>query len=237
VAALLAFGVTVTNLAAVFVLALATPAGERVGRRLRRAAAFASLVVAIAAALSLAQKAAYPESELFFVKSSFTEEASYVFRPATPGEAFARAASVGGHLLFANLAAPRVEAVRSPPGPPGARFGSPRPAGWLHGALLAAVSAVAALGLVKRRLALTPLVGALLAWIAFNAALHFVYGQVLFLYSCHWTFAVIAVVAAGLEAAVAGRWRHAASVAVLLLVLLQLVANAGFVRELYALYG
>jgi len=76
---------------------------------------------------------------------------------------------------------------------------------------------------------------ALAGWAAFNALLHFVYGETLFLYSAHWTFAVIALVAVGVEWTAARR-RFVVPLGLGLLIGLQVWTNAAFVRDLYRIY-
>ena len=235
-AAVLSFGVTATNLVAALALALFSSGRVDGSRRLAPAALFATLVVVSTAGLSSLQKALYPESEVFFVRSSVTEEASYLFHPRGLGDVVERGASVAVNLLFANLAAPAIDAQRQAGGLPTARFGWPRPLGWLHAAVWVTLCGLAAGGLMRGAAVCDPVVRALVAWIGFNAALHLVYGQTLFLYSCQWTFAVVAVVAVGVERADSPRQRAASAGAVLLLVGLQLATNASFVADLYALY-
>jgi hypothetical protein len=236
--AVVSFGVTVTNLAATLALAWFCSAGREASGRALAVARLGVLVIALGAGLSLVQKACYPEAELFFVRSSVAEEASYLFRSSGLPAVADRVASLGANLVFVNLAAPRVETEPRTGEPPAARFGRPRPAGWLHALVWATLCALAAGGLWKAGWhARDGVVAALLAWIAFNVALHLVYGQTLFLYSCHWTFAVIAVVAVGLEWSRSRFVKAGTTAALCLLVALQLSTSVGFVRELYELYG
>jgi hypothetical protein len=235
-AAVLSFGVTVTNLVAALGLALFSGRRGAGSRWPAQAVLLGAAVVLSTAGLSCLQKALYPEAEVFFVRSSVTEESSYLFHPRGLGDVAERGASVAVNLLFANLAAPKIDVRRQPGEPPTARFGWPRPAGWVHALVWVTLCALAADGLTRGAAARDPVVGPLLAWIGFNAALHLAYGQTLFLYSCQWTFAVIAVVAVGVERSGSRRLRLATAGAVLLLVGLQLATNASFVADLYTLY-
>jgi hypothetical protein len=72
-----------------------------------------------------------------------------------------------------------------------------------------------------------------------QAALHFVFGTSLFLYSAHWVFALVAVAAAGLEGeAVRGVGRaRLVQAAALLLASLQLAANGGLVSDIVRTYS
>ncbi len=235
-ASLLSFGILVTNLAAA--LALAFFCDRRGGRaqRLGRVVLWGALVVLAAAGLSVLQKALYPESEVFFLRSSVSEEADYLFRPHGARETLLRSASVGGNLFFANLAAPQIVVERPPDEPPVARFGWPRPAGWVHAFVWASLCALAAHGLVRSAATLDPVLQALLAWLAWNGAFHLAYGPTLFLYSCQWTFALVAIAAVGVERTTARSLRVPVAGALALLVCLQLLANVPLVADLYALY-
>jgi len=74
---------------------------------------------------------------------------------------------------------------------------------------------------------------ALLAWLLFEALFHFVFGRSLFLYSAHWTFALVAVVAAG----VGSRGGRPLTALLGAVVALQLVANVGLFADLLRLFG
>jgi hypothetical protein len=76
-------------------------------------------------------------------------------------------------------------------------------------------------------------VAALLAWLAFEALFHFGFGLSLFLYSAHWTFALVAVVAAG----VGSRGGRPLTALLGAIVALQLVANVGLFSDLLRLFG
>ena len=79
---------------------------------------------------------------------------------------------------------------------------------------------------------------ALLGCLAFQLTLHFFYGETLFLYSCHFTFCVIALAALALESRLVAQRESAAKAAAALVALLALQAanNASFLYELVSIY-
>ena len=236
-AALVSFGVTTTNLVAGVLLAWARrPEGESRSRALVRVGGFAAVVVALAAGLSLVQKRVAPSAELFFLPASFSEETSYVVIPRDVASAFRRAGDLAESVLFSNLAAPGVTVVQAGEQPPKVRFGARRLAGWSHAALWVGLLAVAGYGLSGRARPAGPVLRALLLWSAFNALLHSVYGEPFFLYSCHWTFAVLAVAAVGVEAGCPARARPVVPVMLTAMAGLQAWANGSFLFELHAVY-
>jgi hypothetical protein len=190
----------------------------------------------LAAGLSLVQKRVAPSAELFFLPSSFGEEVSYVVWPGAAASALRRAGDLAESFLFSNLAAPALHVERAGERPPKVRFGARRLAGWSHATLWVALLLVAGYGLWRRGGPGGPLLRALLLWIAFNASLHFFYGEPFFLYSCHWTFAVLAVAAMGVEAGGPARIRPVVPLLLVVMAGLQAWANGSFLVELLGLY-
>jgi hypothetical protein len=236
-AALVSLGMATTNLVAGVVLAYLRPPGTAGRHRaLPRAVAFGGAVVVIVAALSLVQKRIFPGSTLFFLPSSYAEEASYMSWPQDGAALLRRAGDLTRSFLVANLAAPELRVERPAGVPPVTRFGSWRPAGWLHAAVWVALLLAGWSALRRRELPGRAIVQALLLWIAFNVGLHSLYGETLFLYSCHWTFAVLAVAAAAVEAGCPARARPAVPVLVGAMAGLQAWTNGSFLVELYRLY-
>jgi hypothetical protein len=237
VAALVSFGVTTTNLVAGVLLAWVRPTDLMSrARALARALGFGCVVVLTAAALSLVQKRIAPTTALFFLPSSFREETSYVVRTLDAGSALRRAADLADAVLFTNLAAPELRVTWPQDTPPTTRFGARRPACWLHAACWVAL--LLAGGTTFRRLEPPggALVRALLLWIAFNVGLHFLYGETFFLYSCHWTFAVLAVAALGVEEGCRPWARPVVPALMMAMAGLQAWANGSFLLELHRVY-
>ena len=79
-----------------------------------------------------------------------------------------------------------------------------------------------------------PLTIALGLWLASQAVLHMVFGTSLFLYSCQWTFAVIALAAVGTDRLGP---RRSLDAALLALVALQAVTNTSFLLEILRLFA
>ena len=236
-AALVAFGITSTNLVAVLLLAfLRLPAGTPARKALARAALVGITVVSAAAALGLLQKRYSARTELFFLPSSFAEEAGYTFRPQSVAAAAERAGELVRSVLFSSLAAPSLVVERPGGLPPVARFGGWTAASGAHALVWAGLSLAGATALRRRAWCAQPLVRALALWVGFNLALHSLYGATFFLYSAHWTFAVLALAASALEAGSTDRHRNAASAAVLALVGLQVWTNGSLLFELHRLY-
>jgi hypothetical protein len=231
------FGVTVTNVVAV---ALARASGEDARRPAVTLAAVSrhvALVLAIAAALAVVQRGLYPTAELWFLPRGYTEShTGSIHWPGGPRETALRAARVVSHMAFGSLAAPRLaqkhrSATRTPANFPAVAIRDPRPAGAAHAVLWSVLLAAAGLGLWRRPA--PPIAWALVAWLAFEALLHLHFGASLFLYSGHWTFALVAVVAAFVGTG-GGR---ALTLLLAAVVGLQAVANAGLVLDLVRLFA
>jgi len=243
-----AFGITVTNIVAV-ALARVLSAAPSGWERLRRCALHVSLVLVIAAALSVVQGALYPTSVLFFVPQRLP--AAYVasFPALSPSVLLERLGALASHVPFVSLAAPRllidatltsrIEVDFEP-----FALATPTLVGGIHWLLWATLLVRAAMGLGANfaaardvpegagqrsaREASRPVVVALMAWLLFELALHLVFGVSLFLYSGHWTFAVVALAAVGLEK----RPLRGTGLILLTLAALQLAANGNLVRQM-----
>jgi hypothetical protein len=112
-----------------------------------------------------------------------------------------------------------------------------RPTGIVHhllwlGVLLASVRAA-----WRTKAHRSGLVIAMLLWLAMNASLHMVFGTDLFLYSCQWTFAIVALSALPWRGAISPRARTALTVALVLLIVLQAAGNASLLQELRVLFA
>lgn len=238
-----AFGMVVTNAAAAFLLELAR---RRPGwRRVAGAAATVLGVVVVSAGLAAVQKRMYPDSVPFYARGSFSEEPSYVQIPRGAAAA-ERVRDLAAHLFLFNLAAPEVAV-----GKPSARFPvttfAPlgfdrlRPAGRVHAVLWAGLLGLAAYRLAHRSRPTrqsgaaaqpgSPLLAPLGGWILFNAALHVIYGEDLFLYSEQWTFAVIAFIALVLGPC------PRLSIVLAALIGAQVLANTALIADLFRIYG
>jgi len=239
------FGINIVNLGAV---ALARAAGLGWRGHLRRAlvatAKHVAIVLLLAGLLAVVQRALYPTASPFFVPEPLAPAYRLSLTGTlSPAEAAVRAADVVSHLGFACLAAPRV-VVDETPWPrvvvdfPPVPLLHPRPASAVHAAVWTLLLALAARGLVRGRAVRSPIVTALLVWLAFEIVFHFFFGTSLFLFSGQWTFALVAVVAAGLEteaAASSGRARGIGA-ALVLLAALQLAANASLVLDVLRVF-
>ena len=228
-----AFGMVITNVVAVGLLELARPRNG--WRRLAGAAATILAVTVLAAGLAALQKRLYPDSVPFYSRGSLSEEPAYVQVPAGAA-ATARARDVTAHLVLFNLAAPELAVTKAAARFPVTTFvplglGSLRPAGWVHAALWLGLIGLAGFRLARATEGRSPLLAPLGLWIAFNAALHLVYGEDLFLYTEQWTFAVVALVALALGSLPRLPYALTAVVAA------QLVANGSFLADLASIYG
>jgi hypothetical protein len=235
-AGVLAFGMLVTNLgAALLVRRRWRP--ERPGAALKSLVLYALAVLAVTAAFNAVQLYVYPGTTHYIPTQPLARDdrMSFVW-PAGAGDVVVRLRELAAHFLFFNLAAPEL-LLADMGGPdkvvdfPYATLQAWRPLGVVHALAWIALLAIGAHAAWRSRLLRDPIARALLGWIAANAALHLVFGTSLFLYSCQWTFAVLALAALGLQRAEAlGRRLDAALAA---LVLVQAANNALFLRDLF----
>jgi hypothetical protein len=238
------FGMAVTNLAAALLVQASSLPWGRPRPALRRLVVFGLGVVLLTALLSLVQLWVYPGSSPFFLPTSLHRDdlLSFVVSDC-PSEIAERGGEVIGHLFFANLVAPRLEVNE----PGGFRtevdfaplsFESLRAGGLVHGFVWAGLLLAGLLSQGGRGLNRWPVTG-LLLWLALHGALHFVFGTSLFLYSCQWTFAVVALGAFSLDPLVAGRpaRRRALLVLLLLLIGIEAFSNTGFLLEILRLFS
>jgi hypothetical protein len=200
-------------------------------------------VAGLTAALGMLQALWYPRAKLFFGPAALREETQYAFLPASPAAFGQRAADLAASSLLFNLAAPRLTLTKAGARHPVTAFARPgagalRPVGAAHAALWAAVLATATAWGSRQRLHRHPAAGALLGCLAFQLVLHFFYGDSLFLYSCHFTFAVLALVALATERGLAARppLSRGATLVLAGLVALQAADNAVFLQELQLIY-
>jgi hypothetical protein len=232
-AGIAAFGMVVTNAVAALLLELTRP---RPGwRRVAAAVASVATVVVVSAGLAALQKRIYPDSVPFYARGSFSEEPTSVKVPRGAAAA-ERARDVAAHVLLFNLAAPEVAV-----GKPSARFPvttfAPlsldhlRASGRVHAVLWLGLIGLAAFRLVRGPESRPPLLAPLGGWILFNAGLHLVYGEDLFLYTEQWTFAVVALVALALGP------HPRLPIVLAALVGTQVLANAALLADLFRIYG
>ena len=254
-AGVLSFGIVVTNLVAVALARCCSADNHRLWRRLRQCASHVVVVVVVAAALSLVQRAVYPTSEPFFVpkRLPLAYDRSFSF-PDTASDGLERVASVLSYVGFAGLAAPRLQVDH-----PDTRWAvvnfadiailTPTPLSAIHWLLWAVLLFQAARGVFARARArpttsedpsgvasgLTPPVAALLLWLLFVVVLHTFFGTSLFLYSGHWVFALLAVTAWGFEQRPFARPGVTAAL-LASLVVLQLTANGALVLQMLRVF-
>jgi len=239
------FGMALSNLGAVFLVR--ADGLWKSGRKTAVAAAVRLVVitVAVSALLAALQLSLYPRSVPFYAWGGVTNEDHLSFyRPASIGEALEHARDIAAHLFLFNLAAPRLEVQGAGAEYPTVDFPvasgrALRAAGILHLGSWAFLIGVAALGLVTSRGTWPAAMAAALLWVATNAALHSVFGVSPFLYSCQWTFAVVALAAVGTEAwAGAARARRIVVLSALALtVALQAATNLALFADLISVFG
>jgi hypothetical protein len=243
-ASVFSFGMTISNLAVVVWLrARAADWSRGFWPLVPSLLSFTAAVVGLAAALAMLQASWYPRARLFFGPSALREEAQYAYLPGSPAALGRRLASLGANALLFNLAAPRLVVEKAgqrypvtafaPPGP-----GALRPLGVVHAALWGAALATAVGWAARRGFHRQLAAQALAGCLGFHLVLHFFYGETPFLYSCQFTFALIALVALAAEPRLAAAPEAGARAAALLgvLVALQTANNAAFLYELGAIY-
>jgi hypothetical protein len=240
-AGVVAFGTAATNLALVGLLPFLERA-RGLGERVRWVSRHLALVVVTTGALSLVQHQLYPRTVYFFARGGVPSDDLRNFLPLrTAAEVGSRSAELASHLLLANLVAPRFEVTGADTPRPAILFGPASLAAHRVPGLAFAVlwAALLALALARGGLPRHPVVLALLAWVGLHAALHFVFGTQLFLYSCQWTFAVVTL------AALAGqrtldrtpRSRRPLAAALVALAVLAAANNTLFLREVLAVFA
>jgi hypothetical protein len=233
-----AFGMAVTNLgAAALVRARWLIPERRPAPILVGLARYLFLVLLLTALLATLQAVLYPGTTPFYRPELLNrdDQLSFVNTP-TPSAFLERGTEVGAHLLFFDVAAPRLVVTetgtpRTIVDFPEASLGAFRATGAVHAVLWSALLLLSVPGLARTR---DPLVVALGLWLASQAALHMVFGTSLFLYSCQWTFAVIALAAVGTNRFGPKRGLDAALLA---LVTLQAVTNTAFLLEILRLFA
>jgi hypothetical protein len=229
----------VTDLGASALVALRHALGLPAGAALVRAGRTVAGVLVAAALLAALQHLLYPSTTPFYRSEEVSPEdrQSFVW-PRHPAQAGTRLLEVAAHLLLFDFCAPPVEVEETGTPRTVVDFPSlPRvdwtPLNVVHGAAWLALLGVAAAGL--RRPPREPLALALAAWLALHAALHFVFGVSLFLYSAQWAFAVAALAAVGAYRRLGAS--PALVAAALGLAALQAVADARLLLALLRVYG
>ncbi len=235
VAGTAAFGMALTNLAAaVLVRARWLVSEGRVGRLVDGLARYLLLVLLATALLSALQSVVYPGASPFYRADPLAREDRQSF--VRNFELAERTGDLLAHLFFFSLTAPRLLVTETGTPRTTVDFPDPslaalRPEGAVHAVLWTALLFLAGWGLLRMR---EPLPLALLLWLALQAALHLVFGTSLFLYSCQWTFAVVALVAVGTDRLSPPR---ALDASLLALVGLQALANTAFLLEILRVFA
>lgn len=233
-----AFGMAVTNLgAAALVRARWLVAERRPAPILVGLARYLSLVLLLTALLATLQAVVYPGTTPFYRLGSLARDdrQSFVTTP-TPSALFERVQEVAAHFLFFDLVAPRLLVTETGTPRTIVDFEEASPAafrttGVIHAVLWSALLVLSLSGLARTW---DPLIAALALWLASQAALHMVFGTSLFLYSCQWTFAVVALAAVGTHRLGA---RRSLDAALLALVALQAWTNTAFLLEILRLFA
>ncbi len=238
-AGVVAFGMAVTNLAAVFLARASSLDWTRERQSaLRVLAVHLLLVLSATGVLSLLQTSLYAGTAPFWGVSGLLRDdrLSFVW-PRHARELVARGGDLAVHFLAWNLAAPRTvihadelrTVVDFPPGASNAF----RPSGVAHGALWGALLAAAIVQGARTGSWRRPRFIALGLWTLAHAALHLVFGTSLFLYAGQWTFAVLAMAALLLDPGTSAHApRSLVPASLLVLATLQVVTNAAFFVEI-----
>lgn len=240
-AAVYAISVLTTNLVPVAILGTLRAAlrgGARPGAVLASAAGTAASALALVVLLSLAQRALYPITTLFFEPSLIAEETKWIKwshwfeEPATTVKILVRTLVIDDVVAPAplrtehdGLAMASIEHA----GRPQYRSRLPALAAW---GLVLAIAGVGALRGALRR----PPVLAALAVLAYSFAFHSVFGNDRFLYACSWTVFAVLTVAVCFDTALprAGRARAAGLALLAAFLALEVASNLGFLVELRA---
>lgn len=243
-AGVFSFGMTVTNLVvAVWLRARALGGSGGPWALIPRLLRYTLAVVGITTALAALQAWHYPRAKLFFGPAALQEETQYAFLPGSLRDLGRRAADLGANAALFNLAAPTLRVDKRGQRHPKTSFAHPsagalRPAGAVHAVLWLALLAMAGVWAARQRLDREPQARALLGCLVFELALHFLYGETLFLYSCHWTFATLGLAALAVEHWQGARPGRALPTAAALatLITLQAANNWAFLSELRSIY-
>ena len=242
-AGVLALGFLVTNFVqAILIFFFGSESVPGRWGHMRKAALYAVLVVATAAALNLVQKVIYPQTGIFFRPRAVTHEKKYVEIPKTPHAIASRGLSLAGHLFIFDFVAPRPTITRGAGRPPSVTFNQKNLRTWNYtglvaAAMLAGIWCSVSIMLFRWSLVKNPLVRAAIACIGFNFILHSIYGDQLFLYVCNWTWAFLLILAYTCLECLKRGWQTAINSTLAVLLLLLSFNNIAFVRDLIALYG
>jgi hypothetical protein len=239
------FAMAVTNLGAALLARASSLDWARPRPSLRRILIFGLGIVLLTALLSLAQVWIYPGSSPFFMPTTLHRDdlLSFVW-PACLSDLSTRAPEVIGHLFFANLVAPKLEVTE----PGGLRtevdflpiaLDSLRAGGLAHGLLWAGILGGGLVLGSRRGFRPADPVSGLLIWVALHTALHSVFGTSLFLYSCQWTFAVVALGVWSLDRLAAERpaWGRVLLAVLFVLIGIQAVCNTAFLLEILRIFS
>jgi hypothetical protein len=240
-----AFGMAATNLGAALVVRARWLGGQRWWKALQTLTVYALLVMAVTAALATVQRWLFPATTSFVeVRSLARDDRKSFVWPEGPVDLAFRTSELGANVLVYDVAAPRLQQLYSGAFGTAVDFPVPslqalRPAGLAHLALWSAVLLACVIGALRGRLDRDGLPRALAAWVLGNVAFHIVFGTSLFLYSCQWTFAVVALAALAMERSCARHppLRPVMTGALVGLISLQLACNLGLVRDLLAVFG
>lgn len=245
--AVMAAGTVTTNLPVVVLIYLAARHGirQKLTVLLRDGIKFFALILALMTLLAVIQDLIYPSSTLFFRFHALQSRAMYISGESLPE----RLALLLPYLFFFNLFFPNVVKVSmGDEGLAGIRFPAEKlaactelftPAGWLFIALWSALLGLSLWTLIREKQTARPLTVLLALGLLFNVVLHLFYGRPdeFFLYTPHWTFMVITLLAVALNALArkSGRWFRAVVIYLLLLLMLLLAGNAAVIRKMVEL--
>lgn len=244
-ASLLAMGILISNLAQACLVYFCGVGREiKIRHRVMQVARIAAIVLVLAGVLNVVQRCIYNGSGLFFHPNAVLHERKFLYFPDTAADVLSRAESLSLHVFIYSFVAPLPTiTVNKTDGLPSVTFSVAnarnwRPTGALAAAIIALLLAATLWPMIRHRLVSDPLVQAVLLCLAFNAVLHSVYGDQLFLYACNWTAGIVLLVGRCWRPMLEyKKWSIVFNGTLALLFAAMLVNNVAFFQSLIDLYS
>ena len=246
-AGLVCFGVTITNFfQSIVAYWFSFEQSQSNPKRLRKLIVFILLVVIISLLLSILQKIIYPNASLFFSPKSENEAlvstySKFFFKSSQILDFLKRIVVLLGYIFIYNFVAPKLD-ISWKSNIPWVDFDTSsivafHPPGIIASLIWLALLLWSIYRFIKFGIYKLTVVKGLALCILFNFVLHVFFGDVLFLYSPHWTFLLIACIAFSLSSRdVVNNVVNRSSKLLVAFLIVQSLNNLYFVYDLFSTY-